>query len=111
MVLERLKEYIDSKGISIASLEKAVGMSNSSFRKALQSGGGIGTDKLEKILSTYPDLSAEWLLRGTGNMQRGEDQATDRKLVELCRRLVGLFEQKDEAIHELSAAIKSIENG
>ena len=109
MVLERLKEYIDSKGISIASLEKTTGMSNSSFRKALQSGNGIGTDKLEKILTLYPDLSAEWLLRGRGSMIRSEEAATDRKLVELCKRLVGIYEQKDEAIHELSAAIKSIE--
>lgn len=68
MVLERLKEYINYKGISVAAFEKAVGMSNSSFRKVLASGKGIGTDKLENILSVYTDLSAEWLLRGAGHM-------------------------------------------
>lgn len=108
MVLERLKEYIDSKGITIASLEKAAGLSNASFRKALQSGNGIGTDKLEKILMVYPELSAEWLLRGEGSMIRGKEETTDRKLVELCKRLVVIYEQKDETIHELVAAIKSI---
>ena len=70
MVLERIKEYHDYKKIKVAAFEKAAGMSNSSFRKTLLSGKGIGSDKLEKILSIYPDLSAEWLLRGEGQMER-----------------------------------------
>ena len=51
MVLERLREFIDSKGITIAAFEKSVGMANASLRKTLASGAGIGTDKLEKIRS------------------------------------------------------------
>ena len=68
MVLDRIKEYIDAKGISIAAFEKSVGMSNASFGKSLKSKGAIGTDKLENILSVYPDLSSEWLITGKGSM-------------------------------------------
>lgn len=68
MVLERLHEYIDARGMTIASFEMSAGMSNAAFRKALQSGKGIGSDKLENILSIYTDLSAEWLFRGSGEM-------------------------------------------
>lgn len=68
MVLERIKEYLDYKGISVSAFERSVGMSNSSFSKSLKSGGAIGTDKLENILTKYSDLSAEWLLRGKGEM-------------------------------------------
>lgn len=64
MLLDKIKEYIDKKGISIAAFEKSIGMSNASFGKSLKNGKSIGTDKLEKILSVYPDLSVDWLFHG-----------------------------------------------
>lgn len=115
MVLERLKEYIDSQGITVAAFEKEAGLSNASFRKTLQSGKGIGSDKLEKILTIYPDLSAEWLLRGEGLMLNSEREReagfsdSERKLVEICKNLVGIYEQKDAAMGELVEIVKRIE--
>lgn len=43
-------------------------MSNNSFRKSLNSGGHIGSDKLENILKIYPELNPVWLLQGEGEM-------------------------------------------
>lgn len=71
MVLERIKQYIDFKGITIAAFEKSIGMSNASFGKCLKRGGAIGTDKLENILTIYPDISPDWLLTGMGDMLKG----------------------------------------
>lgn len=68
MVLDRIKQYIDIKGITIAAFERSIGMSNASFGKSLKKGKGIGSDKLEKILSVYTDLNPEWLLTGNGNI-------------------------------------------
>ena len=70
--MERIKHYLDYKKVPIAVFERSVGMSNNSFGKTYKSGGSIGLDKLENILSVYQDLSAEWLLRGTGSMIIGE---------------------------------------
>lgn len=69
-IVERLKEYIDLKNISISAFEKSIGMGNASFGKSLKTGGAIGTDKLENILKKYPDLSPSWLLTGDGEMLR-----------------------------------------
>ena len=68
MVLERLKEYIDLKGVTVAAFERSIGMSNASFGKSLKQGKGIGSDKLEKILSVYPDINPSWLLTGAGEI-------------------------------------------
>lgn len=68
MILERLKQFIDSKGISVAAFEKSIGMSNASFGKSLRNNGAIGTDKLENILIAYPEISPDWLLTGRGDM-------------------------------------------
>lgn len=67
-MLNRIKKYIDYKGISVSAFEKSIGMSNASFGKSLKNGGSIGGDKLEIILSVYPDINAEWLLTGDGEM-------------------------------------------
>lgn len=68
MILERLKQYIDAKGITIAAFEREAGMSNAAFGKALKNNGAIGTDKLENVLSAYPDINPVWLLTGNGDM-------------------------------------------
>ena len=68
MILDRLKQFIDSEGILISGFEKSIGMSNASFGKSLKNGGAIGTDKLENILIVYPYLSPNWLLTGEGPM-------------------------------------------
>ena len=68
MVLERIKEFIDYKGLSIAAFERSIGMSNASFGKSLKNKGAIGSDKIENILLKYKELSAEWLLTGNGEM-------------------------------------------
>lgn len=66
--LDRLKTYFESQNILVGTAEKACGFGNATLRNAFEGGKGIGSDKLEKILSVYTDLSSEWLLRGVGNM-------------------------------------------
>lgn len=78
MIVRRIKQFIDAKGISIASFERSIGMSNASFGKSYKNGGAIGSDKIENILSVYPDINPSWLLTGRGNMLKSEE-ATDNK--------------------------------
>jgi repressor LexA len=78
-MLDRVKVYIDSKEITIAAFERSIGMSNASFGKSLKSGGSIGSDKIEKILSTYKDINPEWLLTGQGEMLRVFDLSANEK--------------------------------
>jgi phage repressor protein C with HTH and peptisase S24 domain len=76
MLLDRIKQYLDIKGISVSAFERSIGMSNASFGKSLKKGGAIGTDKLENILSVYPDISVEWLFSGKGSMLKdGKDNS------------------------------------
>ncbi len=77
MIIERIKAYIDYKGIKIAPFEKSIGMSNASFGKSLKNNGSIGTDKLENILSTYSDINPTWLLTGEGNMLKSGSPNVD----------------------------------
>jgi phage repressor protein C with HTH and peptisase S24 domain len=78
-ILERIKEYIDIKGITIAAFERSIGMSNASFGKSLKNKGAIGTDKLENILSVYPDISPAWLLIGEGCMLNSQESPSEER--------------------------------
>lgn len=76
MILQRIKLFIDAKGLTIASFERSVGMSNASFAKALKNDAALGSDKLENILRVYPELSPTWLLIGEGEMLRNVTQTS-----------------------------------
>lgn len=81
-ILNRLKEFIDYKGLPIATFEKSIGMSNASFGKQLKKNGAIGTDKLENILKVYTELSPLWLMTGEGDMLKTTKSGMDPALTE-----------------------------
>lgn len=68
-IKSRLFQFLAEKGLSQAKFEKACGFSIGYVNKI---GKGIGTDKLLDTLRTYPDLSRDWLLDGTGPMLRSQ---------------------------------------
>lgn len=74
--LNRIKQYIDYKGLTISSFEREVGMSNGSFASQLKNNKTIGVDKLENILSIFPDINIEWLLTGNGPMLKKNERTT-----------------------------------
>lgn len=67
-MLERLKQYIEQKGMTVAYVEKTLGMSNGALSKPIKNHTSIGSDKLENILAFCPDLSLTWLFTGRGEM-------------------------------------------
>ena len=68
-IKDKLLNYSKFKGYSINSFCKKMGIASTFFARD----GGITTDKLEAILYNCKDLSAEWLLRGEGEMLRKPD--------------------------------------
>lgn len=69
-MIDRIKQYIDYKGITMYSLEKAVGLNIGTFSRAVRNGTTVNSDKIELIAKHYPDLNPVWLLTGEGNMLR-----------------------------------------
>lgn len=104
MILERLKQYIDFKGISVAAFERSIGMANASFGKSLKKQGAIGTDKLENILNTYPDISPMWLLKGIGDMIVANDMCQPAKET-APTYLLNMIAEKDTMIREQAVEI------
>lgn len=115
MILERLKQYIDFKGISVAAFERSIGMANASFGKSLKKQGAIGTDKLENILNIYPDISPIWLLKGEGNMILTNESAQPAQepaptyLLNMVNEKDTIIRQQAEELGELRERIRQLE--
>lgn len=80
---ERMREYLDYKGISKYKFCNDLGFSN----KFLDNSSNMGTDKACKILHYYPEINSEWLLTGNGSMIKEDNSSivimnNDRKTVD-----------------------------
>jgi len=75
-VVQRIKKYLDLKNITNQAFEKEVGYSNGAFASQLKANRNIGSDKLENILISYPDINPDWLLTGNGTMLLSEQEAS-----------------------------------
>ncbi|MFA9212519.1 MAG: helix-turn-helix transcriptional regulator [Candidatus Methylacidiphilales bacterium] len=67
----RVLKYIELKNISKRDFYIKTGLSNGYLDKT----SNIGSDKVEKIVSAYPDINVNWLVTGHGNMLVSKDYA------------------------------------
>lgn len=68
-IKDKLLNYSKFKGYTTNAFCEKLGLPGNYFSR----NGGITTGKLEAILTNCEDLSAEWLLRGEGEMLRKPD--------------------------------------
>ena len=129
MVLNRIKQFIDYKGIAISAFEKSIGMSNASLGKSLKTGGTIGADKLGNILTAYPEINLYWLVTGKGEMLttesrdeveevRANDKSMPERLLDIIEgqkkqieTLLEMLKEKDEEINRLRAELDARKGG
>ena len=70
---DKILNYLEEKGIKRADFFEATGIQSSNF-KGKNMSSQPGGDMIVKILSVYPDLSADWLLRDKGEMIKQEER-------------------------------------
>ena len=107
----------DTEGISIGTIERAIGASRGVISKAIAKGTDIQAKWLELICEKFPQYSPLWLLTGEGNMlkQSFDDTATPpgistEKLSEIniadSHRKFSQQDQRDILIERFVATIK-----
>lgn len=70
-IKERILSFLEYNGIKKVDFYQATGVSDSNFKgKNLYS--QPGGDVLVKVLTSYPNISAEWLLTGEGDMLKSK---------------------------------------
>ena len=112
-VRQRLKELQKEKGYTENGLAGGDTNRQKRLNRQLSHGAVITLDTLLSVLENYPDVSADWLLRGSGDMYSSGitgankvmgDNATviGQQAVTLSENFVnGLLAEKDKQIHTL----------
>lgn len=65
---DRIKKFMDYKGISPSELADTIGVQRSNVTHVLKGRNKPSFQFIEKMLQIYPELNAKWLLLGTGSM-------------------------------------------
>lgn len=68
--IDRLQLFMETRGINDNQMTIAAGLSVGLLGKLKKNGKGMNSSNIEKILSVYTELSADWLLTGRGEMLR-----------------------------------------
>ena len=69
-VRNRINDVLREKGLTENSVAAGVSAVQSRLNSQLSHGGKITLDTILRILDACPDVSADWLLRGTGDMYK-----------------------------------------
>nr|DAM55279.1 MAG TPA: putative DNA-binding protein [Caudoviricetes sp.] len=119
-VKEKILQFIDFKGISKYKFYQDTGIANG----ILSQKGGISEENILKILSYFPEINANWLLTGEGdmiktnhnymgdnsisksNVQQGNHINDISAIIKVQESFQRMMEKRDEQIDRLIAIIE-----
>ena len=67
-ITERLQLFMQHEGVTAVQMNKEAGLTRTLLIKAIEKHQGLNTATIEKIVRRYPNLNADWLITGRGNM-------------------------------------------
>ena len=70
-IIQRIREILDKYDLSVTSLAKKIGVVQATLNRQLTGENSLSLDTVNAILYYYKEISAEWLLRGEGEMMKG----------------------------------------
>lgn len=72
IVLQRINKIISYSKLNKSKFAKDIGMEQTTVNNQLIGKRGLSIDLVLSVLASFPDISAEWLLRGNGDMKISE---------------------------------------
>lgn len=105
-IQDRIKEYIDTKGISVREFCRKINVSSSFLSRDAE----ISSDKVLNIINAYPEISIEWLMTGIGNMYRQNDNKNTGEEVASIELYRDLRKQNEDLMEMLKQSQKQLDD-
>jgi hypothetical protein len=70
--IDRLLQFIKFSGLSARQFDLSIGAGNGYTLRMQKNNASIGSDVIENIIKTYPELNLVWLITGEGDMLKTE---------------------------------------
>ena len=81
--IDRLMQFISHAGLSARQFDISIGAANGYTLRMKKNRASIGSDVIENIVRTYPQLNVAWLITGEGNMLKSDKQIEAQAFEEL----------------------------
>lgn len=112
-ILLRIKELQQDSKMSKSAFAEFIGMEQTTLNNQFLGKRGVSIDLIISILTSFDDISAEWLLRGKGMASLSKEITPNmervNRLVDTITTLQGALNEKDKAIQLLEEKTKRLE--
>lgn len=103
-ILDRLIIYMEIKELNKNKVTVQCGLSNGLLNNAFNTGRGLNSESIEKILKTYTDLNADWLLTGRGDMLVNKADETPPTILEKTKEYTSSYNPQEVPLYDAAAA-------
>lgn len=100
LISQRVREFLSCNSISINSLAKQINVAQATLNPQLRGDRTLAANIVVKILEAFPDISAEWLLRGEGEMYKSNSGSAQVEATITLSQDESIWKAKYEAIKE-----------
>lgn len=105
MMEERLKAVIAYSGLSDTSFAKRIGVQQMTLWRQINGARKVSLETILSVADSFPEIDANWLLRGKGSMIANND-AQERRI----DNLIDVISMQQETIKNLQEKIKQLQN-
>ena len=106
-MISRIKELIEHSGLSARAFALKCGIKDNTFSNQLNGVRDVSLNTITSILLTFENISAEWLMRGKGEMLLTSEQPTSTE--DRMNKLIDTITFQQDTIKNLQARIKELE--
>lgn len=108
-MIERVKEVIKKKAKSIREFASLIGIKQVTLNQQVSGSRGLSLEIISAILNSFEDISAEWLLRGRGEMYLSSEEQESKTLsnksqeeLQLLREKIIRLEAENKVLREVA---------
>ena len=105
MIEQRLKAVIAYSGLNDSSFAKKIGVQQMTLWRQINGARKISLETIMAVANAFPEIDANWLLRGIGSMLADND-AQEKRL----DNLIDVISMQQETIKNLQEKIKKLQN-
>lgn len=109
-ITDRIKEIINYKQLNVSSFESKIGASNGQIAKAIARKSALKSDLLDSILEFCPEINANWLVTGKGEMFAKNQKTTINSDDNSSESIVGTLLQRNEDLARENGRLQAENN-
>lgn len=107
----RIKKVLADKSLSVAAFGRETGIEQTTLNRQLNGGSKVSVGTIKAFLHRFKDISAEWLLRGVGDMCCGvPDEQLEREIAEETGRVQRIGDNSNHNTQTMTDSALTKEN-